>query len=84
MNTVTINRIGKGVPISDAPAGSICEITAAEDAGLIGAICILPFCNNQAVVILNINMASTDRSLGIQRVRPLQKGDSFTVTINYS
>jgi len=67
--------------IRNAPSGSICEIIEADDYNRIGMLCLIPFCTNQGVMVLNVAMASTDKYLGIRRVRPLEKGESFTVTI---
>ena len=82
MNKIVMHGLSTIVPYEAAPAGSICEIIDANgDTDKEGSLCIKPYCTNQAVVILNINYASTDLSMGIRTVRPLQKGESFTVTI---
>ncbi len=81
MNDIEIHKIGSGVDVSKAPAGKFCEIVEADEQWKIGCICILPFCTNQALVILNRNIASTDKYAGVKKVKPMQSGDSFTVTV---
>jgi hypothetical protein len=82
MHSIKIHKIKDGVPYEKAAAGSFCEIIEAEDKSMVGMICVKPFCTNQATVLLNKPIASTDRTLGIKRVHQLRAGDSFTVTIN--
>lgn len=81
MRTIELHTSQRSVPLKNAPAGSICEILDAEDEDMIGMLCIRSFSTNQATIILNYNQASTDLTSGIKKVRPLQKGESFTVTI---
>ena len=82
MNRIVMHGMSSSVPYESARAGSICEIVdAGGDKDLEGSLCIKPFCTNQAVVILNRSIASSVNSMGIRTVRPLQKGESFTVTV---
>ena len=78
---IEIHKMTDGVPIRKAPAGSFAQIINGEYEG---SVVKLPVCTNHAVVFMDKNIASSDRYYGMGddvRVRILQEGDRFTVTI---
>ena len=81
MNEIKVFRCSEDAPVDRAPAGCFGVVTQADDHTLLGAVVRLPYCTNEPVIILNRLQASTDRYHGIRRVKPLAKGDAFTVTV---
>ncbi len=78
---VKIHDLTHGIPWKKAPAGSFVSILTGEYKG---SVAKMPFCTSQAIVFLDRNIASSDRYAGMgddTRVRVLQPGESFTVTL---
>jgi len=80
-NKVEVQFADDGVPYQTVSAGAYFQVLDANDKDMIGYIGRKPYTTGESTIVFNQLMGSTDRNLGIRRVRVLQPGDSFTVTI---